>query len=132
MLLGFIRHDIPAALVTAAVDAAVERHGYSHTRSVKMAEDVQAMYEACIADGRTWNGNPPSGVDAVDAYYQERVRHERAHYGTVRVLERLSEPLEEVRFRLIYGMEPDSAEAEGTGPFASLEEAQNWFTHGGR
>jgi len=129
----YIRHDIEPKLVAASIEEAVasnERHRVSLKVS---AEETAAAYARAVANktDNRWP-KPPDDPSYIDPMIDKWNAEQRDYYALVRVIERIAEPLEKKRFRLVYGTQPDGPDAQGTGPSATLEESISWFTNQGR
>lgn len=125
-----IRHDIDPTLVQAQVASklqGIERCGLAAVENAKM---LQARYKADLANGRTrqW-ARPPTSVEQMEGIYKDIAHTESTVYAKVRIIEL---PRSGKRFILVYGDADDKAVEQGTGPFATLEEASGWFLRGGR
>lgn len=125
-----IRHDIDPTLVQAQVASrlqGIERCGLAAVENAKM---LKARYEADLTQGRArqWH-RPPTPPEQLEKIYKEAAHHESTVYAKVRIIEL---PRSGKRFILVYGDADDKAVEQGTGPFATLEEASGWFLRGGR
>lgn len=130
---SFVRHDIDPAAVDASVADRIARNQDQRVGSKKNAQERRDRRAAMSAeDLRRTRSTEPSSDAEIDGIYDGFDARERKHYAMVRIIERVSEPLEDKRFRLIYGDAEDSADASGTGPFESVAKATDWFTNGGR
>lgn len=129
----FVRHDMDPAAVNASVAGNIAAN-----EARRIADKLQAQKTRERRAGRSeedlrrTRSTEPTSDAEIDRIHDGFDARERDHYATVRIIERVSEPLEDKRFRLIYGDAPDSAEAPGTGPFDSVANATEWFTNGGR
>lgn len=104
------RYDLDPVLVGEQVRKKIQEYEDLRVRLLKNEQERQKR------------GRPPYANQMID----EWIAKERTHYATVRVLHVPR------GYLLVYGEQLDTAAAEGTGPFKTLEEAKRWFLNGGR
>lgn len=130
---SFMRHDIDPAAVSVSVAGKITTNQIQRVGQKRSAQQTRDRHAArSEEDLRRAGAKEPTSDAEIDRIYDGFDARERDHYAKVRIIERVSEPLEDKRFRLIYGDAEDSADASGTGPFDSVAKATEWFTNGGR
>lgn len=121
-----IRHELDPAKVKLEIArkmaSLILQRNWHEERAKQNCADYAASLE--VGDNR-WV-RPPDTPEQIRRVYDEMCREDRTYYATVRVMEL---PQAGNRFILAYGPEP---KLTGTGPFATYEEACNWFYNGGR
>ena len=132
-----IRHDLDPIRVKAQIEKAITGHEEHRVYAKELAKKTLEHYEQCLKDGTAhqWTKIPDGGSN-IDSMVDRWINTELEHYSTVRVIE-LSKPIlthndEWNKFILVYGEEDDATVERGTGPFNTLEKAENWFFNGGR
>ena len=129
----FVRHEIDADSVAASVASQIAGNESRRLRSKEQAAASRVKRASMSEADLRRNGSRAPASDAeIDQYADGYNARERDHYSKVRIIERISDPLDEKRFRLVYGDVEDSASASGTGPFDSIAKATKWFTNNGR
>lgn len=126
-----IRHDLDPADVLDRINKKIARWEQEAIKRVQEATDHELDYQRRVAEGtvaRYWARRPDS-AERIDAMYEDWIKYEQEHYSHVRVIE-LPQPGK--RFILVYGVQDDMKVTEGTGPFATLDDAKNWFLNQGR
>ncbi len=128
-----IRHDLDPRRVRAQIQSKIQELRAHQTRGVNRTRLNLKDYERSLASGnpshlQEWSTKPdPEGVVR---YYECAIQREAEEYARVRVIELLLDG--EPRFILVYGDACDATVTQGTGPFKTLDEAQQWFFNGGR
>ncbi|WP_087863934.1 hypothetical protein [Comamonas thiooxydans] len=122
-----VRHELDAFKVRKSVAEKIAGFILQRRTMEEQAAKDCTDYEEEMKTGksRRWV-KPPRTPEKVALFYEDMCRKERTHYATVRVIEL---PQKGKRFVLAYGPVPTD---QGTGPFATFEEAGNWFYNGGR
>lgn len=125
-----IRHNLNPVLVKEQIDKKISELTLQKASCVAFAQSTMDSYDKDVAQGRShlWP-KPPPNPSAITDFYEDMVGHQLSHYALVRIIEL---PKEGNRFILVYGNADDATVSSGTGPFATLQEAEGWFYRGGR
>lgn len=125
-----IRHEIDPILVEKAINAQVKEY---EDRKIEDKVNQQNLLEEYAEDMKNGNATKrwtkaPEPEGKIEKMYNDWIKTEKTHYAKVRVIEDPNQTGK--RFYLVYGKDKD--EAKGTGPFESLDKAQDWFLKQGR
>ena len=127
-----VRHDLDPQRVRENVNKKIVHYEVLRIRLKEEAVRLAADYAASPERIKMQWTRVPRGPDYVDPMIDRWIAEERDHYSLVHVIEL---PEGAKRFVLVYGpidSLTDENMINGTGPFATLEDAAKWFYGSGR